>query len=762
LTAAYNHHTFIEIEVLNITSGWYLPIQWFKELYMRFKYKLSMVVMSILIIGVSSIVIISLYRSSAMQLESTQESLYRLAAQQGTIIQGQYEGYLRVAQILGGIMSSFETVEPSIRRLWFSENMRAVLENEKNLIGIFAVWKPNTIDGQDSDYAGTVGSTASGQFAPYYHQDQGRTEYATYTNVPLIEQCMTSGEMTIGDLQHLTIQGKEVLTVSIGVPVIHPKTKQTIAFSGVRVNVQSIQSVIENIIHINPDISAASVYSNDGTIVASFVPNRIGKNFQEVDTFFSGYETPVEQAIRNGQLFTATSYSEALKTSVYTVLYPFTVGDAKTPWAIMIGVPENIILEDIRNLTMFMIVLAVIVILIGAVITFVISNTLTKPIVTVSNTLKKISEGEGDLTKTVNVQQKDEVGDLAKYFNATMERIKFLIVVIKDQANALLNIGSELASNMTESAAAMNEITANIQNIKGRVTSQSTGVKQASVTMEQITQEIHKLNGHIDNQSDSISRSSAAIEQMLTNIQSVTQVLVKNTVNVKSLASASEVGRSGLQEVAEDIQEIARQSEGLLEINAVMENIASQTNLLSMNAAIEAAHAGEVGKGFAVVADEIRKLAESSGEQSKTIGSVLKKIKDSIDKISKSTNSVLTKFEAIDKGVRTVSDQEEYIRQAMEEQNAGSKQVLEAVESVNDITLLVKGSSKEMQQGSNEVIKESKNLESVTHEINEGMNEMAIGANNVNSTVNKINELTGHNKDSIMVLVKEVSKFKVA
>ena len=92
-------------------------------------------------------------------------------------------------------------------------------------------------------------------------------------------------------------------------------------------------------------------------------------------------------------------------------------------------------------------------------------------------------------------------------------------------------------------------------------------------------------------------------------------------------------------------------------VNSVMDNIASQTNLLSMNAAIEAAHAGESGKGFAVVAEEIRKLAEDSSEQSKTISTVLKKIKESIDKISRSTDNVLKKFEAIDSSVRTVADQ---------------------------------------------------------------------------------------------------------
>jgi methyl-accepting chemotaxis protein len=279
--------------------------------------------------------------------------------------------------------------------------------------------------------------------------------------------------------------------------------------------------------------------------------------------------------------------------------------------------------------------------------------------------------------------------------------------------------------------------------------------------MEQITININKLNGNVEKQNSSVAQSSSAIEQMLANIKSVTNTLVKNTGNVKDLLEASEVGRTGLQDVAADIQEIARESEGLLEINSVMENIASQTNLLSMNAAIEAAHAGEAGKGFAVVADEIRKLAESSGEQSKTISGVLKKIKESIDKIISSTDNVLKKFEAIDSGVKIVADQEENIRNAMEEQGQGSQQVLEAIVQVNDITHLVKTSSSEMLEGSEEIIKEGRNLENVTQEITNGMNEMATGADQINGAVTKVNEVSGKNRENIGLLVQEVSRFKV-
>jgi methyl-accepting chemotaxis protein len=419
------------------------------------------------------------------------------------------------------------------------------------------------------------------------------------------------------------------------------------------------------------------------------------------------------------------------------------------------------VLRELNAMRNIIIILLCVFMAAGVVAALLIARTITQPIIKVTETLKDISEGEGDLTRTIDVHSKDELGDLARYFNATLDKIKTLIITIKKQSAVLFNIGNELSSNMTETAAAINEITANIQSIKGRVINQSASVTETNATMEQITHSINNLDKNVEKQTKSVSKSSSAIEEMIASINSVIQTLAQNTASVNELSEASDVGRAGLRDVATDIQEIARESEGLLEINAVMENIASQTNLLSMNAAIEAAHAGEAGKGFAVVADEIRKLAEGSGEQSKTISTVLKKIKGSIDKITRSTDNVLNKFEAIDTDVKTVSEQTENIRSAMEEQGTGSQQILEVIGQLNDITLMVKGGSDKMLESSREVISEGKNLERATTEITNGMNEMATGADQINVAVNRVNEISGQNKDNIDVLVREVSKFKV-
>ncbi|MHB9294565.1 hypothetical protein PilKf_00288 [Pillotina sp. SPG140] len=224
---------------------------------------------------------------------------------------------------------------------------------------------------------------------------------------------------------------------------------------------------------------------------------------------------------------------------------------------------------------------------------------------------------------------------------------------------------------------------------------------------------------------------------------------------------SSEKGRTGLEEVSANIQTIARESAGLLEINTVMENIASQTNLLSMNAAIEAAHAGESGKGFAVVASEIRKLAESSNKQSKTISDILKRITNSINKIAQSTKTVLQKFELISEGVQTVTEQETTVRTAMEEQGKGSKDILEVITMLNEISGDVKRGTHTMFSGIYEVLRESKKLEQITEEIKHTMQTMTAGAERIDGAVDRVNGISVNNKQQIDVLMQEVSRFKV-
>ena len=732
---------------------------------MKIKYKLSILVIVIVAVVAGGIAVLLLQKASSISLSLSLRELEYIAKNQATYLQGQEGGYLRVVQSLAGIMGDYESIPAAERRDRFDDMLRSALDSQSNFVRIYSIWKPNALDGMDSRYIGRPGSTAAGQYAMTWGRDTGRIVATSNLNVEETMSYITGPSARKGRVDHpvpLTVNGKDTYTISMGAPIINPRTDEVVGTVTCLITIDALQPLVENTIKDYDEIALMVVYSGNGFIMGHFIPGRIGKNTIDVDVEVGANQSALLKAINEGKTFSGYTYDPTLKTNVYFKMQSCKIGDSDRTWSVLVGTTESYALTEVNAITRFTIIMASMAIAAAAVIVFFSLSNITKPISKVADTLKDISEGEGDLTRSIVINSNDEIGDLALYFNKTLEKIKNLIISIKNEADGLSGIGNDLAGNMTKTAAAINQITANIQSIKERVINQSASVTQTNATIEQVITNINKLNGHVENQSSNISQASSAIEEMVANINSVTKTLVNNADNVKTLEEASEVGRSGLREVAADIHEIARESEALSKINSLMKNIASQTNLLSMNAAIEAAHAGDAGRGFAVVADEIRKLAESSSEQSKTVSEVLRKIMGSINNITKSTENVLSEFEAIDSSVKTVAEQEENIRSAMEEQGQGSKQILSGVDNVNEITRQVKGGSQEMLDGSKEVMNESRNLELVTQEITGGMNEMASGAEQVNVAVNHVNEICLKNHESIERLLREVSLFKVA
>ncbi len=380
-----------------------------------------------------------------------------------------------------------------------------------------------------------------------------------------------------------------------------------------------------------------------------------------------------------------------------------------------------------------------------------------KNINSVSNSLRQknylITDGKptnrseiGVIIQDMNILKNEMAGMLGDIHGATQTTVK--------QSN-------DLVANMNLTKENVSKITGAIDEVQGEMQNQAAGVQESTASAEQIMENIRSLNSAIETQASGVTESSAAVEQMVGNISSVTQILTKNTELVNDLGTTSERGQKKISQTVEFADKVLQESAAILQASSIIQNIASQTNLLAMNAAIESAHAGEAGKGFAVVADEIRKLAEQSSSQSKQIDENLKGLADSITEITGDIRQVQNIFTSIFELSQKVRNQEDVIASAMDEQNVGNKQILEAMRAINDSTSIVRNGSIEMLSGGEQIVEEMQHLQNITKVISDKMNDISKYSQSINDAVIITTMSTESTKENLGKVQDKLNEFQL-
>lgn len=442
-------------------------------------------------------------------------------------------------------------------------------------------------------------------------------------------------------------------------------------------------------------------------------------------------------------------------------VYSKTFNIANKQWTVAASVDKEEIHQISNQLQRISLIGGFVIAIILMILELIIIRIIIGKFDSIKKNIDDLNTGDKDLTKRLEIYHNNEISQVKKSVNIFVNTIHETVREIGNANYNLKETFGNVKGQLDATKNQMDNISSEIQTATSTLKAEDKSVMDTSELVSQISSNITTLNQMIDSQVGAITQASAGIEQMIGNIQSITISVDKMAGEFNELNAATVEGIEKNRIVNELLNSVLAQSKSLQDTNMVIANISSQTNLLSMNAMIESAHAGEAGKGFAVVAEEIRKLADTSATQSKSISENLKLIAENIRKVVESADLSKASFEVVSDKTNNTSELVYSIKKATEEQSEGSKHLLETLSTMNNISVSVQRSSKKIGDRALTVLDAIAGLKESSKNMAQNFNKIVSTTEVTQQTTKNLNQLTEYMTQAVNDISERIDEFKV-